>query len=286
MALLITGAAGYVGSHILQALPEELKKDCLTPSIEEMDLSDYNSLRRYFECNNITKVLHLAAMIDNSAKRELLLFNLTALYNLAKLSVEFGVRHFVMASTNNVYGVRENTIPINEEESRNPYFGNDYGLTKYLGELLVEDIFKGSETKYAVLRIGDIYGPNQKASALIKGVVSNIENHLPQKLYGKGERVRDYIYIDDVAKGFVHALLNELTGFYNLGTGVGTNVKQIVSIAESISSCKDATVLVDVEKEDTSKVVLDVSKLQATGFHTEVCFEEGLKRIIKEGSKQ
>lgn len=281
MSLLITGAAGYVGSHILQILPGNYKKNCLTPTIEEMDLSDYVSLRSFFESHHITEVLHLAAMIDNSAKRELLLFNLTALYNLTKLSVEFGVNNFIMASTNNVYGVRDNTVPIKEDEKRNPYFGNDYGLTKYLGELLVEDVFKGTNTKYAILRIGDIYGPDQRASALIKGVVSNIENGMPQKLYGKGERVRDYIYIDDVAKGFIHVLTNELTGIYNLGTGVGTNVRQIVSIAESISSCKEPTVLVKVEKEDTSKVVLNVLKLQSAGFQFEVGLEEGLKRIIK-----
>ena len=285
MALLITGAAGYVGSHILQVLPNDYKRDCLTPSIEEMDLSDYGSLRKYFEINHITKVLHLAAMIDNSAKRELLLFNLTALYNLAKLSLEFGVEHFVMASTNNVYGVRDNIIPIKEDEKRNPYFGNDYGLTKYLGELLVEDIFKGSNTKFAVLRIGDIYGPNQRASALIKGVVSNIESGQPQKLYGKGERVRDYIYIDDVAMDIVHALCNDLSGFYNLGTGVGTSVKQIVSIAESLSTCKEPTVPVKVDKEDTSKVVLETNKLIASGFHYSVSFEDGLKQILKEGGK-
>lgn len=286
MALLITGAAGYVGSHILQVLPEEYRKDCLTPSIEEMDLSDYNSLSAFFEKNNITHVMHLAAMIDNSAKRELLLFNLTALYNLAKLSLKHGVKHFIMASTNNVYGVRDNLIPISEEEKRNPYFGNDYGLTKYLGELLVEDIFKGTDTRFAVLRIGDIYGPNQKASALIKGVVSNIENFQPQKLYGKGERVRDYIYITDVAKGFVHALCHNLQGFYNLGTGIGTSVREIVSIAESLSPCKEKTVQVKVEKEDTSKVVLNTEKINSSGFHFEISFDEGLKRIIKEGSKQ
>lgn len=286
MALLITGAAGYVGSHILQVLPEEFKKDCLTPSIEEMDLSDFNSLSVFFEKNHITEIIHLAAMIDNSAKKELLLFNLTALYNLVKLSVKYGVRHFIMASTNNVYGVRDNDKPIKEGEKRNPYFGNDYGLTKYLGELMVEDVLRDTETKYAILRIGDIYGPNQRASALIKGVVSNIENCLPQKLYGKGERARDYIYIDDVAKGFVHALCNHIQGIYNLGTGIGTNVKQIVSIAEKISPCKEGKVLVEVDKEDTSKVVLDTTKLELTGFHYEVSFEEGLKRIIKEGNKQ
>ena len=274
-----------MGSHILQILPEEYRKDCLTPSIEEMDLSDYDSLSAFFKKNNVTKVMHLAAMIDNSAKRELLLFNLTALYNLAKLSLRYGVKQFIMASTNNVYGVRDNVMPIREDEKRNPYFGNDYGLTKYLGELLVEDIFRGTETKYTILRIGDIYGPNQRASALIKGVVSNIQNCLPQKLYGKGERVRDYIYIDDVARGFVHALQNNLSGIYNLGTGVGTSVREIVSVAEFISPCKEATISVKVEKEDISKVVLDVSKIKATGYQSEVGFEDGLKRIIKEGSK-
>lgn len=282
MALLITGAAGYVGSHILPLLSSDYKEDILTPSIDELDLADYQALRRFFQQHQINHVIHLAAIIDNSAKKDLLLCNLTALYNLAYLSVEYKVKHFIMASTNNVYGIRDNTTPIKESDQRKPLFGNDYGLTKYCGELLAEDIFKETNTKLTILRIGDIYGPYQKASALMKGVVSNLKAKTPQKIYGRGERVRDYIYIDDVAKGFVHILNNEISGIYNLGTGIGSSVLDIVNIASSISECKQQPQQVIVEKEDTSKVTLDVASLKSTGFAATITLKEGLERIIKE----
>ena len=281
MALLVTGAAGYVGSHVMQVLPEGLREGCLTPSIEELDLADAGAVRSFFEGYSVSQVLHLAAVIDNGAKAELLRSSLTGLYNLARMSREFGVGHFVFASTNNVYGDRLEAAPIREEEKGSPCYGNDYGLTKYAGELLVRDVFEGSGTALAIVRIGDIFGPGQKEGKLVKAVVANVLEGRPQRLYGAGERVRDYVYIDDVARGFVHVLEGRLAGVYNLGTGVGTSVREIVEMAEGLSACREKTVEVAVEQEDRGKVVLDVSKLAATGFRAEVGFEEGLKRILR-----
>lgn len=277
--LLITGATGYVGSHFLQALPEQQRQECLAPTRQEMDLTDPESVQEYFKAHSIDRVLHLAAVVDNTDSASLLNSNITGLYYLLRESKTAGVCHFVFASTNNVYGTAE-SHPFAETQPSFPDAGNRYGITKHYGELMVADMLDAST--YAIVRIGDIYGPNQKTGALLKAVVNNIINVQPQRLYGQGDRTRDYIYIDDVVSGLLYILNKSLAGVYNLGTGTGTDVKEIIRIAEEISHCEMPTIFVPVEKEDHSKVVLDVTKLTKAGWSSTIPFAEGLRRIVEE----
>ena len=98
--------------------------------------------------------------------------------------------------------------------------------------------------------------------------------------------IRDYIYIDDVVRGIQHILNSDLCGVFNLGTGIGTSVAEIVKIAEKISPNHDKTEYVEVQNEDHSKVVLDVLKLAKAGFKTEISFEEGLTKMVRESERK
>lgn len=119
----------------------------------------------------------------------------------------------------------------------------------------------------------------------MKGIISNLENKKNIQLYGEGKRERDYIYIDDVIRGLEFIYENNLTGIFNLGTGVGTSVKRITDIVMDI--CKNNGIntsldYVQVNKEDSSKVILNVEKLKNLGFCYNVTIEEGLRKIIEE----
>lgn len=277
--LLVTGATGYVGSHFLQMLPERLRKDCLAPTRHEMDLTDADSVRRYFELHTIDRVVHLAAVVENTDSVSLFNSNIIGLYYLVRESKTVGVHHFIFASGNTVYG-SAGSPPYKETRPCFPDTQNRYSITKYCGELIVADMLNASV--YTIVRIGDIYGPNQKTGALLKAVVKNIVNAEPQHLYGQGDRARDYIYIDDVVSGLQYILEKGLTGVYNLATGTGTDVKEIIRIAEKTSCCTIPTVLVPVENEDHSKIVLDVTKLKNEGWTAATSFEDGLQQIVKE----
>ena len=85
--LLITGATGYVGSHFLKAIPEHLRRDCLSPSRQEMDLTNADSVKLYFKTHSIDRVLHLAAGVDNLNTESLFNSNITGLYNLLRDSL-------------------------------------------------------------------------------------------------------------------------------------------------------------------------------------------------------
>lgn len=284
MATLITGASGYVGSHLLSAMTEAERSECLTPSHRELDLTDYQCVRGYFARHKIDCVIHLAACLDSGAPAELFSGNLEGVLHLLSACTEFGVSYLLYISGNNVYG-SDDQKKFCEDDRCNPAVGNRYGLSKYCGELMTADYLKSSGIRYGILRIAVIYGPSQKTGALMKAIVNNIKNGQPQKLYGVGDRTRDYIYIDDVARGILFAARRQLEGVYNLSTGVGTRVAELIRLAEQISPCKEPTVLVPVEREDHSCVVLNNDKLRAAGFTPEVSVAEGLRRMAEHGGK-
>lgn len=285
MAILITGASGYVGSHILKELKEEERAECLLPDLDEFELSDYACVDRYFSNHSISHVIHLAACLDNSDHKALFDSNVLGVYNLMMACVKHKIEHIVVVSTNNVYGDGIGRV-FSENDACGPMPGNSYGLSKYCSELIVKDYLEHHNVKYAIVRIADVYGPGQKVGTLLKAIVGNIQNQCPQKLFGQGDRTRDYIYIDDVAKGIIHVAKNQLEGIYNLSTGIGTSVVELIRLAERISLCSEPTIYVSVDKEDHSSVVLDNTRLVRSGFKPEVRIEQGLSNLVEFGGNK
>lgn len=248
--------------------------------IEELDLLNYQEVLNFLKKNNITKIIHLGWKMDND--NATIYDNIEALNNLIKASEEVQVEKIIFTSTNNVYGTELNGNSFSEEDKTNLDENNKYGISKYLGEELVK---YSMYEKACIIRIADVYGPNQNHGNLMKGIISNLENKKNIQLYGEGKRERDYIYIDDVIRGLEFIYENNLTGIFNLGTGVGTSVKRITDIV--IDICKNNGIntgldYVQVNKEDSSKVILNVEKLKNLGFCYNVTIEEGLKKIIEE----
>lgn len=248
--------------------------------IEELDLLNYTEVLNFLKRNNINKIIYLGWKMENN--NEAIYDNIEALNNLIKASEEVQVEKIIFASTNNVYGTELNGLNFSENDNINLDENNKYGISKYLGEELIKYTMK---EKACIIRIADVYGPDQNHGNLMKGIISNLENKKNIQLYGKGIRERDYIYIDDVIRGLEFIYENNLTGIFNLGTGIGTSVKRITDIVMSICKNNGINVGVDcveVNKEDSSKVILNVEKLKNLGFCYNVTIEEGLKKIIEE----
>ena len=248
--------------------------------IEELNLLNYLEVLNFLKENNIKKIIHLGWKIENG--NGVIYDNIEALNNLIRASEEVQIEKFIFISGNNVYGTELNGLSFSEEDKKNPDESNKYGISKYLGEELVNYTMK---EKACMVRIADVYGPNQNHGNLMKGIISNLENKKNIQLYGEGKRERDYIYIDDVIRGLEFIYENNLTGIFNLGTGVGTSVKRITDIVMDI--CKNNGIntgldYVQVNKEDSSKVILNVEKLKNLGFCYNVTIEEGLRKIIEE----
>jgi Nucleoside-diphosphate-sugar epimerases len=278
MSLLITGGTGYIGKKLVQQL-EKKYSPIHSVGIEELNLLNYTDTLNFLKDNNITEVIHLGWSMENENKA--IYDNTEALINLIRACELVEVKKFIFASTNNVYGTSVDSCLFSENDIPRPDDANKYGISKYIGEKLINYTLK---EKSCIIRIADVYGPGQTHGNLIKAIISNIENKENLKLYGKGERERDYIYIDDVIRGIEFIYENNLTGTYNLGTGVGTNIKKIVDIVLKICQNMIGFDYIKVEKEDTSKVILNIEKLKKLGFYSNITIEEGLKKILrKEG---
>ena len=293
MSLLITGGTGYIGSKLVQQLKRK-NKFIYSVGIKELNLLNYGNILNFLKKNNIKKVIHLGWCMENS--NNAIYSNIEALINLIKSceeikiekvvntdklkkEYEIKIENFIFISTNNVYGIKNNGNLFVEEEILNVDKNNKYGISKYIGEKLVSYTL---QEKSCIVRIADVYGPNQNHGNLIKGIISNIENKENLKLYGEGKRQRDYIYIDDVIRGLEFIYENNLKGIYNLGTGVGTSVKEIIDIVLKICQNRIDLDYIKVAKEDTSKVILNIGKLKKLGFSCNTTVEEGLKKIIEE----
>ena len=279
MSLLITGGTGYIGKKLTQKLMKKYNP-IYSVGIEELDLQNYEEVLDFLKKNKIRKIIHLGWKMENN--NEAIYDNIEALNNLLKASEEVQVEKIIFTSTNNVYGTELNGNNFSEEDKINLDENNKYGISKYLGEELVK---YSMNEKACIIRIADVYGPNQNHGNLMKGIISNLENKKNIQLYGEGKRERDYIYIDDVIRGLEFIFENNLTGIFNLGTGVGTSVKRITDIV--INICKNNGIntgldYVQVNKEDSSKVILNVEKLKNLGYCYNVTIEEGLRKIIEE----
>jgi putative UDP-glucose 4-epimerase len=276
MSLLITGGTGYIGKKLVQQLRKK-NSNVYSIGIEDLNLLNYGDTLNFLKENNIKKIIHLGWSMNN--ENSAIYDNIEAMSNLIKSCEEVQIEKFIFASTNNVYGTKIKNVPFLEEDRLSPDINNKYGVSKYIGEKLAMYTL---EKKCCIIRIADVYGPGQNHGNLIKAIISNVENKENIKLYGKGERERDYIYIDDVIRGIEFIYENNLSGIYNLGTGEGTSVKKIVDIVLNLCQNRIGLDYIEAENEDTSKVVLNVEKLKKLGFNYSINIKEGLKKIIEE----
>lgn len=278
MNYLVTGASGYIGKYLCDELKQK-NIDFNSPSRYELNLLNYNEVSDYVRVNNISNVIHLAANIDTDNISGIFESNIHALYIILRVVINEHIQHFTFVSTNNVYGTGYKE-PIIESNHCIPHFNNGYAISKYAGELMVIDQMQATKMNYAIARIGDVYGPNQKRGELVKKIIQNMKDKTPQKIYGSGKRQRDYIYVEDVAKALVYISEHHLRGIYNVSTGIGTSVCEMIECAENIVKCGIKQVDIEEGNEDTSCIILDNHKLFCEGYTYTISIVDGLRKII------
>ena len=282
MAVLVTGGAGYIGSHTVVELieanreviiidnfsnskPEVLNRiEKITgkrPKLYECDLLDLEATRKVFAENEIDSVIHFAGLkaVGESCAQPLRYYshNFNATFNLISAMIEYGVGTIVFSSSATVYGSPK-TVPIREDFPLSTT--NPYGETKLVIERMLKDIADAGELKsVSILRYFNPIGAHE--SGLIgedpKGIPNNLLPYISQTAIGKLEKlhvfgddypthdgtgVRDYIHVVDLAKAHLAALDRAMavsgTEYYNVGTGVGYSVLDIVKAFEKASGKK------------------------------------------------
>lgn len=295
MAVLVTGGAGYIGSHVVRLLLKKGwdvivldnlsrgHKESLPQNVvfEEVDLLDNEKLMSVIQKHNIESVIHFAAFayVGESVEDPEMYYrnNVLGSFNLINALREKNVKHIVFSSTCSLYG-NPLVVPISEEESTKPI--NPYARTKLMIEKILLDYDTAYGMKYVALRYFNAAG------ASVNGEIG--ESHFPEphliplvlftalgkresiSIYGAdyptpdGTCIRDYIHVEDLAEAHVKALeyLNKgnSSQIINLGTGDGNSVKEVISAAEEVTGKKIKSIVAPSRAGDPAVLVADNKK--------------------------
>lgn len=243
----ITGGAGFVGSHIAKHLVKKGHEVIIVDNLHtgkkenlssiSKNIEFYNAdIRNYSDLENILKsvdgIFHEAALTivqeSFSKPKEYHDVNVIGTENIFKLGEKFDIR-IVYASSSSVYGDVKK-IPIRENSERNPI--NPYGQTKLDDEFLAKT-YSESDLEVIGLRYFNIFGKGQTGS--YAGVITKFMEKLKQKtspiIYGDGNQLRDFIFVEDVAEANLAAMNSSVKhGFFNIGTGITTSITQLAKI--------------------------------------------------------
>ncbi len=247
MNFAVTGGAGFIGSHLTKYLISEghnvtvidnLFRGKLS-NLEEvkdrinfikLDILDIENLRKVLQ--NVDGIFHQAALtsVPESYKKEdeYKNVNIKGTENIFKIAKEFEIK-VVYASSSSVYG-DINNIPIIEDFERKPI--NPYGLTKLEDEYLAEAYSK-SNVKIIGLRYFNVFGVGQTLdySGVITKFFEKINQGKSPVVYGDGLQIRDFIFVNDVARANVAAMMSKVDhGFFNVGTGKTISIKDLANL--------------------------------------------------------
>jgi UDP-glucose 4-epimerase len=266
--VLITGGAGYIGSHTVRHLRASGYDPVIADNLvyghaeavpdglplEQVDLLDANALTALFKKYQFEAVIHFAAFAyvgeSVGAPAKYYRNNVVGTLNLLDAMIEAKVKDIVFSSTCATYGEPVYT-PIDEKHPQNPI--NPYGATKLMIERVFADYARAYGLRWIALRYfnaagaaenGEIGESHNPETHLIPLVLKSIKGEIPSvKVFGTdydtpdGTCIRDYIHVEDLAVAHRLALekLDAYNGCLNLGTGIGTSVKEIIATAEKIS---------------------------------------------------
>jgi len=295
--ILIAGGAGYIGSHcsldmtragyecvVLDNLSEGHAEALQTENFCKADLSNIEDIREVFRKFPIKAVIHFAAScyVGESATNPKKYYrnNVVNTLNLLEVMLENNVKNIVFSSTCATYGDPEYT-PINENHPQKPI--NVYGRTKLMIETILQDYDRAYGLKYMALRYFNASGADTKAGI---GESHDPETHLIPlvlevalgkrdsiKVFGDdydtpdGTCIRDYIHVNDLSSAHRLALENLFAGadsnFYNLGTGKGVSVKEIIDASEKVTGKPIKYEVVDRREGDPAILFADSAKARA-----------------------
>lgn len=296
MKILVTGGAGYIGSHIVKSLGEKgydvLVLDNLSYGHEwavlygkliKGDLADLELLHKIFSSEKIDAVIHMSALIvvDESVREPLKYYrnNFVNAINLLDVCLKFKVKKFIFSSTAAVYGIPEK-VPVCEDAPLNPI--NPYGASKMMVERVLNDLSLAEDFRYVALRYFNVAGADpmtrigqarKDATHLITvslRTALGIRDHL--NIFGTdyptpdGTCIRDYIHVDDLANVHILALeylmSNGESKIYNCGYGHGYSVKEIVNKVKEITGIDFPIKYTDRRAGDPPSLIADSSKIR------------------------
>ena len=308
MAILVTGGAGFIGSHLVERLlsaGEEVVvidnfNDFYLPAYKrenvsavignpnltlyETDICNTTSCREIFEKHVIEKIIHLAAYagVRPSIERPLLYeeVNCKGTLNLLEFSVKHKIKQFIFGSSSSVYG-NNKKIPFSEDDPVNEPI-SPYAATKRAGELYCYNYHHLYKTPVACLRFFTVYGPRQRPDLAIRKFTELIDREQQIPMYGDGTTQRDYTFVSDIVDG-VFSAVNRQFNFeiINLGNSTPIQLTRLIELIEQELGKKAQIKRLPEQPGDVYRTYADISKGgHFLHYKPKVPIEQGIRLFI------
>ena len=308
MHFLVTGGAGFIGSHLTEILLKQghqvtvfddfnnyydpgskrnnLSRVANDIQIVEADIRDAVTVERTFASNQFDTVVHLAARagVRPSIIDPKLYFttNIDGTFNLLDACRHHGINHFVFASSSSVYGVNKK-VPFAESDPIERTI-SPYAATKISCEQICSNYANLFDIRCSCLRFFTVYGPRQRPDLAIAKFTKKILRGEPIDRYGDGSTARDYTYVDDIIAGIMGAINYDAKDFdiFNLGGSATTTLSQLISMLEETIGKEAIINQMPDQPGDVPRTYADVNKAEKLlGYKPETPIAEGIKKYVQ-----
>jgi len=304
--ILVTGGAGFIGSHLVEALLGEGYQVRVLDNLStgrrenlaaaegkfewfEADVRDPQAVRRAME--GVDAVFHEAAMVSVPLSierpRECHEINLVGTLNILEAAREAGVRRVIMAGTAAAYG---NNPELPKRETMVPEPESPYGATKVAAELYLRAFARMGGLETASLRYFNVYGPRQDPRSMYSGVISRFVEALAAEetptIFGDGEQTRDFVYVGDVVRANLLALRApwlDPGALFNIGTGRSVSLLELLQTLVRVAGKKNVVPrFAPARPGDVKHSLADTERSRMLlGFEAGFSLTEGLTRLWK-----
>jgi len=300
MKVLVTGGAGFIGSHLVDRLVQEGHEVIIVDNLVtgkrrninraarfyKLDIQSWR-LERVFRNERPNVVMHLAAQMDVRKSVEDPMFdaqvNILGTLNVLQQAVKHGVRKVVFSSSGGaIYGEQE-IYPAPESHVTRPL--SPYGLSKLCGEQYLSYYQRSSGLQVVSLRYANVYGPRQDPegeAGVVAIFIQKMLNNEQAVINGNGRQTRDFVFVEDVVEANLAVMGQETQGTYNVGTGVETSVNDLfrILIQHTGSTCKE--VHGPAKKGEQARSVIDNTRMRhELSWEPKADLSEGLKKTVE-----
>jgi len=299
MKILVTGGAGFIGSHIVDRLISEGHEVSVIDNLSTGRIENLNRKAEFYKMDIVSPriekvfkkerpelICHLAAQMDVRKSVADPAYdaqtNIIGMLNLLENGMRYGTRRVIFASTGGaVYGEGG---PIPTPETCPPGPVSPYGISKLTGEhyLFFYKVTYG--LSYVALRYANVYGPRQdpfgEAGVVAIFAQKLLKNEQPV-INGNGMQTRDYVYVDDVVDAVTSAVYSDISDILNVGTGIETSVNQLFRHLVEITGSSAREVYGPAKKGEQARSCLSYDKIKkALEWEPKVPLQEGLSRTV------
>lgn len=293
--ILVTGGAGFIGSHLVDKLMELGAKVIVLDDLSTGKLTHLprgvnfhhgsiteSTVEEIFHKEKPNVVFHMAAQISTSSSvRDPVQdaqTNILGTLRLLDAARHHGIEKFIYSSTGGaLYGDPEEN-PCTEDQPIRPL--SPYGISKLVGEQYLDLYHRIYRLNYTSLRYGNVYGPRQDPkgeAGVIAIFCMNMLKNSPPRIFGTGDQERDFIYVNDVVEANILAMEQRTVGPYNIGTGISCSVNDIFSMLSANLKFRKAPIYSPNRMGDVHQISLDATKaLTEMGWRAKVDIQDGL----------